>query len=396
MLRDIEAERMKKLPPYMFGRINDAKLAARRKGVDIIDLGMGNPDRPPSKHIVDKLCEAARDPKVHRYSMSRGIPHLRKAVCSWYENRFGVRLDPEKEAIATIGSKEGISHLSLAVLDRGDVALLQDPTYPSYLYSIAIAGAASVSLPVTEENNYIPDVEGIIGELNPKPKMLIISYPNNPTAAVADLDFFERVVHYAKKYKFMVIHDLAYSEIGFDGYRPPSFLQAKGAREVGIEFYSMSKTYNMAGWRVGFAVGNEKIIQALAKIKGYYDYGIFTPLQVASIVALSSSQNCVEETSRIYQNRRDVLVKGLNRLGWSVNSPQATMYVWAPLPEGFRRMKSLKFSEYLLQEAEVAVSPGVGFGAHGEGYLRLALIENEHRLRQALRGIKRALEKNKT
>ena len=393
MLKNIESERMKNLPPYMFGRINDAKLAARRKGIDIIDLGMGNPDRPPAAHIVDKLCEIARDPKVHRYSASRGIPHLRKSICSWYEARFDVRLDSEKEAIATIGSKEGISHLMLAVLDRGDVVLLQDPTYPTYLYSVAIAGAVSVSLPITEENGYIPDVEGIIGELNPKPKVLIISYPNNPTAAIADIGFFEKVVHLAKKHDFMVIHDLAYSEICFDGYRPPSFLQASGAKDVGIEFCSMSKTYNMAGWRVGFAVGNEMIIRALAKIKGYYDYGIFTPLQVASIAALNSCQDCVAETADIYRGRRDVLVKGLNRIGWHVKTPAATMYVWAPIPDGFRKMKSLKFSEYLLKEAEVAVSPGVGFGVHGEGYLRFALIENEHRLRQAVRGIKRALDR---
>ncbi len=391
MPKIIESKRTLDLPQYMFGRINEAKLKARRKGIDIIDLGMGNPDRPPAKHIIDKLCEVARDPKAHRYSASRGIPHFRRAICGWYRERFNVSLDPETEAIVTIGSKEGISHLSLATIDPGDTVLLQDPTYPSYLYSVAIAGGNIVSLPITEENNYIPDIEKAIAGTKPKPKMLILSYPNNPTTKVADLEFFEKVVYYAKKEDMIVVHDLAYSEICFDGYRAPSFLQVKGARDVGIEFYSMSKSYNMAGWRAGFALGSRHIIGALAKIKGYYDYGIFTPIQVASIIALTSCQDCVRENVEIYRIRRDVFVKGLNRAGWKVDLPSATMYVWAEIPEKFRKMKSMGFAEFLLEKAEVAVSPGAGFGACGEGYLRFALVENEHRLRQAVRGIKKAL-----
>ncbi len=392
MRKKIESERILRLPPYMFAKINDARLKARRKGVDVIDLGMGNPDRPPSPHIIEKLCQVAHDPKAHRYSASRGIPHLRKAICRWYQKRFDVKLDPEKEAIVTIGSKEGISHLALAVLNRGDIVLVQDPTYPAYLYSVAIAGGDVASLPVTEENNYIPDLEGVIGKIYPKPKILILSYPHNPTAQVVDLEFFERVVHFAKKEDILIVHDLAYSEICFDGYTAPSFLQVKGAKSVGIEFYSMSKTYSMAGWRVGFAVGNRNIIRALEKIKGYYDYGIFTPIQVASIIALDSSQDCVRETCDIYRRRRDVLVRGLNRIGWKVSSPRATMYLWVPIPEKFKKMKSLKFASFLLEKAEVAVAPGIGFGAYGEGYLRFALVENEHRLRQAVRGIKKALQ----
>ena len=391
MRKKVESERILRLPPYMFAKINEAKLKARQKGVDVIDLGMGNPDMPPSPHIIEKLCQAAHDPKAHRYSASRGIPHLRQAVCRWYQKRFGVKLNPDKEAIVTIGSKEGISHLLLAVLNRGDVALVQDPTYPAYLYSVAIAGGNVASLPVTEENNYIPDMEAVIGKIYPKPKMLILSFPHNPTAQVVDLEFFERVVHFAKKENILVVHDLAYSEICFDGYTAPSFLQVKGAKSVGIEFYSMSKTYSMAGWRVGFALGNRDIIQALAKIKGYYDYGIFTPTQVASIFALDSSQDCVRETCDTYRRRRDVLVDGMNRIGWKVSSPKATMYLWARIPEKFRKMKSLKFASFLLEKAEVAVSPGIGFGSHGEGYVRLALVENEHRLRQAVRGMKKAL-----
>lgn len=392
MLKRVKSERILHLPPYMFAKINEAKLEARRRGVDVIDLGMGNPDSPPAGHIIEKLCQVAHDPKAHRYSASRGIPHLRRAICGWYGRRFGVKLDPEKEAIATIGSKEGISHLALAVLNRGDVVLVQNPTYPAYLYSVAIAGGDIMSLPVTEENNYIPDMEGAVGGVYPKPKMIILSYPHNPTAQIVDLEFFERVVRFAKKENILVVHDLAYSEICFDGFTAPSFLQVKGAKNVGIEFYSMSKTYSMAGWRVGFAVGNCQMIEALAKIKGYYDYGMFAPVQVASIVALNSSQDCVSKTVDMYRQRRDVFVNGLNRIGWKVPLPKATMYVWARIPEGFRTMKSLKFAGLLLEKAEVAVAPGIGFGAHGEGYVRFALVENEHRLRQAVRGIKKVLQ----
>ncbi len=392
MRRRVKSERILCLPPYMFAKINEAKLKARQSGVDVIDLGMGNPDSLPANHIIEKLCQVAHDPKAHRYSASRGIPHLRRAICGWYGRRFGIQLDPEKEAIATIGSKEGISHLALAVLNRGDVVLVQDPTYPAYLYSVAIAGGDIMSLPVTEKNNYIPDMEGAVGGVYPKPKMIILSYPHNPTAQIVDLEFFERVVRFAKKENILVVHDLAYSEICFDGFTAPSFLQVKGAKDVGIEFYSMSKTYSMAGWRVGFAVGNCQMIEALAKLKGYYDYGMFAPVQVASIVALNSSQDCVRKTVDVYRQRRDVLVNGLNRIGWKVPLPKATMYVWARIPEGFRRMKSLKFAGLLLEKGEVAVAPGIGFGAHGEGYVRFALVENEHRLRQAVRGIKKVLQ----
>ncbi len=392
MQKKVESERILRLPPYMFARINEAKLKARQRGVDVIDMGMGNPDCPPAPHIIEKLSQVAHNPKAHGYSASRGIPHLRSAICEWYERRFGVKLDPDREAIVTIGSKEGISHLSLAVLNRGDVVLAQDPTYPAYFYSVAIAGGDMVGLPVTEENGYVPDLEGGIGSVYPKPRMIIVSYPHNPTTQVVDMEFFERLVHFAKKEDILVVHDLAYSEICFDGYVAPSFLQVKGAKSVGIEFYSMSKTYSMAGWRVGFAVGNRRIIEALARIKGYYDYGIFTPVQVASIVALDSSQDCVRQTADMYRRRRDVLVTGLNRIGWKVPLPRATMYLWASIPDKFRRMKSLKFAGFLLEKAEVAVSPGIGFGAGGEGYVRFALVENEHRLRQAVRGIKRAFQ----
>ncbi len=387
----VESDRISRLPPYMFGQINEEKLAARRRGVDVIDLGMGNPDHPPADYIIEKLCQAAHDPKAHRYSASRGITHLRRAITEWYESRFGVNLDPEEEAVVTIGSKEGISHLALAILNRGDVVLAQDPTYPAYLYSVAIAGGNLVSIPLREENDFLADLAKVVSRTRPKPKVLILSYPHNPTTQVVGLDFFEEIVRLAKKEELIVVHDLAYSEICFDGYRAPSFLQAKGAKQVGIEFASMSKSYNMAGWRVGFALGNKKILRALSKIKGYYDYGIFTPLQVASIIALRGSQKCVEEVVDTYRRRRDVLTKGLNRIGWSVPTPQATMYLWASLPDRFKKMGSLKFSSLLLKKGEVALAPGIGFGKCGEGYVRFALVENEHRLRQAVRGIKRAL-----
>ncbi|MCD5390400.1 aminotransferase class I/II-fold pyridoxal phosphate-dependent enzyme [candidate division NPL-UPA2 bacterium] len=387
----VESERISRLPPYMFGRISEEKLEARRRGIDVIDLGMGNPDRPPAGHIIEKLCQVAHDPKAHRYSASKGIVHLRKAICEWYERRFGVLLDPEREAVVTIGSKEGISHLALAILNRGDVVVVQDPTYPAYLYAVVIAGGNLVSLPLTEERNFIPDLSKIVSESYPKPRVIILSYPHNPTTQVVDLPFFQELVRFAKKEKIIVIHDLAYSEICFDGYKAPSFLQAKGAKQVGIEFYTMSKSYNMAGWRVGFALGNRKILEALVKIKGYYDYGIFTPIQVASIVALRGSQDCVEDVAETYRKRRDILVSGLNRIGWSVPTPKATMYLWAPIPDRFRKMGSMKFSSLLLKKAEVAVAPGIGFGSYGEGYVRFALVENEHRLRQAVRGIKRSL-----
>jgi len=391
VIKTVESDRISRLPPYMFGQINQEKLEARQQGVDVIDLGMGNPDHPPADHIIEKLCQVTHDSKAHRYSASKRITHLRRAISEWYEKRFGVNLDPEKEAVVTIGSKEGISHLALAILNRGDVVLVQDPTYPAYLYSVAIAGGNLVSLPLTEEEDFLPNLAKVVSETYPKPKAIILSYPHNPTTRVVDLNFFEEIVRFAKKEGLIVLHDLAYSELCFDGYKAPSFLQAKGARDVGIEFYSMSKSYNMAGWRVGFALGNKKILEALAKIKGYYDYGIFTPIQVASIVALRGPQSCVGEIVETYRRRRDVLVKGLNRIGWPVPLPRATMYLWAPIPEKFKKMGSLKFSSLLLKKSEVAVSPGIGFGKHGEGYVRFALVENEHRLRQAVRGIKKTI-----
>jgi len=378
----------------MFARINQLKLDARHAGRDIIDLGMGNPDIPTPHHVIDKLCEVARDPKAHRYSASKGIAHLRRAIAHWYERRFGVYIDPETEAIAVIGSKEGICHLFLAILDEGDLVLVPSPSYPIHYFSVVIAGGHLHTVPLTAESNFLPDLSKVAHEVYPRPKILILSYPNNPTAQVVDLAFFEEVVEFAKREKILIIHDLAYSEICFDGYRAPSLLQAKGAKEVGIEFYSLSKTYNMAGWRVGFAVGNRHVIAALAKLKSYYDYGIFTPIQVASIAALEGDQSCIEETVSTYSRRRDILVNGLNGMGWNVPRPRATMYVWAPLPDRFRTLGSMKFSELLLEQAQVATSPGVGFGAAGEGYLRLALVENERRIRQALRGIKRMMEMN--
>jgi alanine-synthesizing transaminase len=383
-----ESERIANLPPYMFGKINQEKLEARQRGVDIIDLGMGNPDRPPARHIIEKLCAVAYDQKVHRYSASRGIKHLRKAICEHYEKKFSVALDPESEALVTIGSKEGISHLMLATINKGDVIAIQDPTYPSYIYSIAIAGGKMRGISSGAGDDFI----SALGKLPlRKMKMIVINYPHNPTTQVADLSFFAKVVDFAKKKGLIVVHDLAYADICFDGYQAPSFLEAPGAKEVGIEFYTLSKSYNMAGWRVGFVLGNKEVLKALAKIKGYYDYGIFTPIQVASIAALRGSQECVAETTETYRRRRDVLVRGLNNIGWEVSLPVATMYVWAKIPPRFQGMGSLDFSSLLLKKGEVAVSPGIGFGENGEGYVRFALVENEHRIRQAVRGIRKAL-----
>ena len=389
------SKHMERIPPYMFARINQMKLDARRAGKDVIDLGMGNPDRPTPPHVVEKLCEVAHDPKAHRYSASKGIPHLRRAITEWYGNRFGVELDPKTEAISVIGSKEGISHLFLAILDEGDMVIVPSPGYPIHYYSVVIAGGHLHTVPLTVEKNFLPDLSQITQQVYPRPKILILSYPNNPTTQVVDLAFFEEVVEFAKREEILIVHDLAYSEICFDGYKAPSFLQAKGAKEVGIEFYSLSKTYNMAGWRVGFAVGNRNVIAALAKLKSYYDYGIFTPVQVAAIAAIKGDQSCVDELNQIYSRRRDVMVDGLNGMGWSVPRPKATMYVWAPIPEKFRQLGSMRFSEILLEESFVATSPGIGFGIFGEGYLRLSLVENERRIKQALRGIRKMMESDR-
>jgi len=385
----VESGRIRNLPPYLFQDINTRVAKARHAGRDIIDLGMGNPDMPAPRPVIEKLKEAVEAPKAHRYSASRGISHLRREICHWYKRKYDVDLDPEEEAIACIGSKEGISHLALAMFDRGDVVLVPNPTYPSHFYATIIAGASIYDVPLLKENNFLPDLSQPIYDRFPAPKVLIISYPNNPTAQVVDPEFFERVVAYARQNDLMVIHDLAYAEICFDGYRAPSFLQAPGAKDIGIEFYSLSKTYNMAGWRVGFAVGNKYIIKALAKLKSFYDYGIFTPAQVAAITALRLEPKYAEETAKTYEKRRDVLVDGMARIGWPVAKPRATMYVWAEIPDRFKEMGSLDFAVHVLEKADVAVSPGVGFGKYGEGFVRMALVENEHRLRQAVRSLKK-------
>ena len=383
--------RIKRLPPYVFAVVDKVKIEARRRGEDIIDLGMGNPNLPTPSHIVEKLIDAAKKPHNHRYSASRGITKLREAISNWYKRRFDVEIDPDKEAVVTIGSKEGLSHLILAMIGPGDIALVPNPTYPIHCYAVVIAGGNVRSVPLTEENDFFEELVKAAKATWPRPKLMIISFPHNPTTRVVDLDFFQKIVDFAKENKMWVIHDLAYADLVFDGYKAPSFLQIKGAKEVGVEFFSMSKSYNMPGWRVGFCVGNEKMIAALTRIKSYLDYGIFQPIQIASIIALNSPQDCVKETVRIYEERRDVLVDGLNRIGWRVEKPKATMFVWARIPEGYRHLGSVEFSKMLIEEAKVAVSPGIGFGECGEGYIRFALVENPHRIRQAIRGLRRVI-----
>lgn len=385
------SKRLDRLPPYLFGTLNELKLKLRQQGEDVIDLAMGNPDFPPAPHIAEKLREVTLDSKAHRYSASKGIPNLRKAICRHYQKRFEVELDWETEAIGVIGSKEGLAHLSLALLDEGDTALVPNPTYPIHIYSVVIAGGNVITIPLSQEENFVPQMDRIARELWPKPKVMILNFPHNPTTAVVDLSFLEQVVEFARQEDILVVHDFAYSDIVFDGYRAPSIMQIKRAKEVAVEFFTMSKSYNMAGWRVGFCVGNSEVIEALAKIKGYYDYGIFTPVQVAAIAALDGPQDCVRETAERYQQRRDVLVEGLNRIGWPLTKPKATMFAWAPIPDKYRQMGSMKFAAKLLEEAKVAVTPGVGFGDRGEGYVRMALVENEHRIRQAVRNIKKCL-----
>jgi len=375
----------------MFGKLKQLTHERRQLGIDIIDLGMGNPNQPTPQPIIDKLTEAAQELRHHRYSASRGIFNLRREVCWHYERRFGVDINPDAEAIAVIGTKEGIGHLALALIDEGDLAMVPNPTFPIHTYSIVLAGGSVVSIPLTEENDFVPSLAEITRDIWPRPKMLILSFPHNPTGAVVALDFFEEVVAFAKQQEMVVIHDLAYADIVFDGYKASSFLQAKGAKDVGVEFFSLSKSYNMAGWRCGFAVGNREIIEALARIKGYYDYGIFAPIQVASIMALRTPADVVLENADTYRKRRDVLVEGLNRIGWKVAKPKASMFVWAPIPEAWQHLTSMEFAMKLLNEAEVCVSPGAGFGHNGEGYIRIALVENEDRIRQAVRQIRRAL-----
>jgi alanine-synthesizing transaminase len=383
-----EFYRIKRLPPYVFAVVNDLKTKARARGEDIIDLGMGNPDLGTPKHIVDKLCEAARKPRNHRYSASRGITRLRVAITKWYRDRFGVELDPESEAIATIGAKEGLAHLALAVLQPGDGALVPNPTYPIHAYSVVIADGDLRSVPLTPDGDFFARLEETAKLAWPKAKLLILSFPHNPTAMCVDRPFFEKVVAFAREHRLMVVHDFAYADFAFDGYQPPSFLEVPGAKEVGVEIFSTSKSYNMAGWRLGFVCGNAPMVQALARIKSYLDYGAFQPVQIAGIVALEGPQGVVRDIVEVHRKRRDLLVNGLNKLGWRVEKPKATMFVWAPIPEPFRPMGSLEFAKLLIQECKVAVSPGIGFGEYGEGYVRFALVENEHRIRQALRGLK--------
>ncbi len=383
--------RIKRLPPYVFAIVNDLKYKARRRGEDIIDLGMGNPDIPTPTHIVDKLVEAARNPRNHRYSSSKGIPKLREAICNWYKRKFNVDLDPETEAIATIGAKEGIAHFTLAALRPGDVALVPTPTYPIHAYSIVIAGGDLRSVPLLNGTDFFESLMKAVRQTWPVPEMLILSFPHNPTTKVVDMEFFYKVVDFARDHDIIVVHDFAYAELVFDDYCPPSILQVPGAKDVAVEFYSLSKTYSMPGWRVGFMVGNSKLVEALAKLKSYYDYGIFQPIQIAAIVALNGPQECVKEIVDTYRRRRDVLVDGLNRIGWRVEKPKGTMFVWAEIPGEYKHMGSLEFSKFLLKEGKVAVSPGIGFGYNADDYVRFALVENEQRIRQALRGMKKVL-----
>ncbi|HUI45244.1 MAG TPA: aminotransferase class I/II-fold pyridoxal phosphate-dependent enzyme [Nitrospirota bacterium] len=383
--------RIKRLPPYVFAIVNTMKIEARRRGEDIIDLGMGNPDQGTPQHIVDKLIEAAQNPKNHRYSASKGITKLRTAVCDWYNRRFDVGLDPDTETVVTIGSKEGLSHLALATVEPGDVVLTTTPAYPIHPYAVIIAGGEVRSIPLGKDSDFLFDMQQAYKNTWPRPKMLIINFPNNPTTAVADMAFFQKIADFARENNIIVVNDLAYADLNFDGYRAPSFLQAKGAKDVGVEFFSLTKSYNMAGWRVGFCCGNREVVGALIKIKSYLDYGMFQPIQIASIIALNGPQECVKEISDMYQSRRDVLIDGLGKANWKIEKPKATMFVWAEIPEPFRKMGSIEFSKYLIKEAKVAVSPGIGFGEYGDGHVRFALIENEHRLRQAAKGIKQAL-----
>lgn len=388
-----EFPRIKRLPPYVLAVVTDLKAKLRRAGEDIIDLGMGNPDLPTPKHIVDKLIEAAKNPKNHRYSVSRGIPKLRLAICNWYKRKYDVDLDPDTEAIATIGAKEGLSHLILGIMGPGDIALVPNPTYPIHAYSVVIANADVRSISLTSgEGDFLDRTRRAIRTIWPKPKVMIISFPHNPTTEVVDLAFFKRLVAFAKEHEILIVHDLAYADLVFDGYKAPSILQVPGARDIAVELYSMSKGYSMPGWRVGFVVGNRAMVGALTRIKSYLDYGMFQAIQIAATVALNGPSKVVEETVEVYRKRRDCLVDGFARIGWEFPKPKGTMFVWAPVPEPFRAMGSVEFCKLLLTKGKVAVSPGVGFGEHGEGFVRFALVENEHRIRQAIRGAKAVLQ----
>ena len=388
--------RIQRLPPYVFNIVNELKAQARKRGEDIIDFGMGNPDQPTPPHIVEKMIEAAQRGDTHRYSVSKGVPRLRKAICTWYKRRYGVVLNAEKEAIVTIGSKEGLSHLALATVDRGDAVLVPNPSYPIHTYGFVIAGADIRHVPLVPGGDFFAELEKAIKTSWPKPKMLVLNFPGNPTAQCVDLDFFVKVVAIAKEHGIWVIHDLAYADIVFDGYVAPSILQVPGAKDIAVEFFTLSKSYNMPGWRVGFMVGNSTLVGALARLKSYFDYGTFTPIQVASILALEGPQDCVEEIRLMYQKRRDVLCHGLHAAGWMVEVPKATMFVWAKIPLQYRALGSLEFCKKLLTEAQVAVSPGIGFGEYGDEHVRFSLIENEHRTRQAVRSIKEMIRRDQS
>ena len=388
---DTNFPRVNQLPPYVFDEIGTLKAAARQAGEDIIDFGMGNPDQPTPDNIVEKLRESVLKASTHRYSQSKGIPRLRKSICDWYERNYSVTLDPDTEAVVTMGSKEGLGHLALATLDKGDAVLVPNPSYPIHPYGFVIAGADIRHVPIGEDIDFFSELENAVKNSFPKPKMLVLNFPGNPSTECVDIEFFEKIVKFAKEHEIWVVQDLAYADICFDGYKAPSILQVKGAKDVAVEFFTLSKSYNMPGWRVGFCCGNKDLLAALARIKSYFDYGLFTPIQVAAIKALDEGDENVEKIRSMYQSRRDVLVNGLNNAGWKVESPKATMFLWAKIPSTLRSLGSLEFSKKLLAEAQVAVSPGIGFGEYGEGYVRFSLIENEHRTRQAVRNIKRFL-----
>ena len=389
-----EFSRIERLPPYVLGIVNELKYDARRRGEDIIDFGLGNPDMPTPKHIVDKLMEASVKEANHRYSVSKGIYKLRLAITDWYKSNHDVELDPNSEAIATIGSKEGIAHLALAITSPGDSVLVPTPTYPIHTYAFILANGDVIHVPLSADKDFFETLLDAFKRNWPRPKAMIINFPHNPTTLVVDIDFFEKVVDFAKEHDLIVIHDFAYGDIIFDGYKAPSFLQVPGAKDVGIEFFTLSKSYNMPGWRVGFAAGNSEIIHALARIKSYQDYGMFQPIQIAATVALNGPRDCVEEIRGTYRNRRDVLCDSLNRIGWDVTPPKATMMVWAKIPEPFRKIGSLEFCKLLLEKAKVAVAPGIGFGEGGDHFVRFSLVENEHRIRQAVRGVERFFKEN--
>ncbi|BBA36376.1 aminotransferase [Methylocaldum marinum] len=389
-----EFQRIKRLPPYVFNIVNELKARERAQGVDIIDFGMGNPDRPTPQHIVDKLVEVSQKGNAHRYSVSKGIPRLRGAICGWYRRRFGVDLDPDSQAIVTIGSKEGLAHLMFATLGPGDAVLVPNPAYPIHPYGCVLAGADVRHVPLVPGVDFFAELEKAIKTSWPNPKMLILNFPGNPTTQCVELEFFEKVVELAREYKIWVVNDIAYADLVFDGYAAPSILQVPGATDIAVEFFTLSKSYNMPGWRVGFMCGNRELVAALGRIKSYLDYGTFTPIQVAAIAALEGPQDCVAEIRETYRVRRDVLCAGLDNIGWTVQKPKGTMFVWAPIPEQYRHMGSLEFAKKLLLEAQVAVSPGVGFGEYGDDHVRFSLIENEHRTRQAIRGLRHMMRKD--